>query len=240
MISIVVPTYNRPALLARALASVRAQDLSGWEALVVDDGDGGGQELARSLEDPRVRGLRSHEAGQAIARALAVEAARGQTIALLDDDDWWEDRGHLSSLAGALAAGPALAYRAGWLVRERDGREIERLAFDLEATPASLERDNTLLASAVAYPREAHARLGAFDASLDDYWDWDWWLRLTRGGLPIRRVAGRGVCISVRDDNFSGDAHAARRGANLARLASKHGLGDVGLKNHLGLVRPPG
>lgn len=240
MISVVVPTFNRPRLLARALASVRAQDLADWEAVVADDGDGSGLELALSFGDERVRGLRSYGGGQAVARALAVEGALGETVALLDDDDWWEDRGHLRALEAALRAGPALAYRAGWLVRERDGRELERVPFDLEATAETLRRDNTLLASAVAYPRDAHGRLGAFDASLDDYWDWDWWLRLARAGWLPRRAPGRGVCVSVREDNSSSDAHAARRRANLRKLAAKHGLGAVPLRNHLGLVRPAG
>jgi hypothetical protein len=80
-----------------------------------------------------------------------------------------------------------------------------------------------------------HDWLGAFDASLGHYWDWDWYLRVTDLGVPLRRIAEPGVCIAVHPGNASSDRHTEIRARDLERLCAKHGLYGVELKNHLSL-----
>jgi hypothetical protein len=58
LVSIIMPTYNRPVFLRQALASVFAQTLDGWELIVADDGsgadaDGRPMPAARQLAPPR-------------------------------------------------------------------------------------------------------------------------------------------------------------------------------------------
>ncbi len=237
MVSVLIPTKNRPHLLRRALRSLQAQAYGAWEALVVDDGEGEGLEAALALRDPRVRAFPNPGRGQVAARNAALAQARGEVIALLDDDDWWEDPHRLNAILARLARGPALVYQGGWLVREEGGLEVDRLPFDLEATPISLRRDNTLLASSVAYPRAFHDLLGPFDPGMGDYWDWDWYLRVVGAGLPLHRLPGRGVAVGVHGGNASYGAWRAERQAHLDRLCAKHGLPGVVLKDHLLLLR---
>lgn len=85
LLSAIVPTYNRPALLRRAVDSILNQTLVDIEAIVVDDGSTPKVELpARE----RLRVIRQEpNQGGAAARNLGAEAARARWITYLDDDD---------------------------------------------------------------------------------------------------------------------------------------------------------
>lgn len=83
--SVIVPTHNRPELLAAALASVEAQGFTDWECIVVDDGS---TVPAVVPTDERFRLIRHDTAvGPAAARNSGIAAARGEVITFLDDDD---------------------------------------------------------------------------------------------------------------------------------------------------------
>jgi glycosyltransferase involved in cell wall biosynthesis len=236
VISIITPTHNRPQRLLRAIRSVQSQDYPDWEMIVVDDGDGSGLEAALALGDVQVYGLMNPGSGQTDARNAALGMTSGDVIALLDDDDWWEDAHHLHRVLSALRNGPALTYRGGWLVFERDGLELQRLPYTLTASPASLHHDNALLASGVAYPKVMHDQLGLFDPNLGHYWDWDWYLRVVRAGYALRPILTPGVAIAVHAGNASGPDQEISRTRDLRALCAKHGLGELPLKNHVSLV----
>ncbi|RDI96705.1 glycosyltransferase [Meiothermus sp. QL-1] len=232
MVSVIIPTHNRPRLLQRALRSLQLQLYPDWEAVVVDDGDGSGLEAAQGLCDPRIVAVRNPGRGQVEARNAGLARATGQVIALLDDDDWWQDPTHLHRVVRALRKEKGLVYRGGYLVYERDGLELKRIPFDSQATPESLRRDNLLLASGVAYPRGLHEELGPFDPEMADYWDWDWYLRVTQAGYPLIPLPGRGVAVSIHGANMSYAARLAERKKNLEKLCAKHGLSGIELKDH--------
>jgi glycosyltransferase involved in cell wall biosynthesis len=93
LVSIITPVYNAARWLPETFASVRAQTLTDWEQILVDDGSTDGSLAiveAVAAEDPRFRWLRtSGRKGPAVARNLALDAARGRFIAFLDADDLW-------------------------------------------------------------------------------------------------------------------------------------------------------
>jgi len=109
MISVIIPTYKRPEFLERALKSVQAQTVQSWEAIVVDDGDGQGIELAFSLRDARIRAYPNWGSHQTDARNTALLRAECDYIALLDDDDWWEDPHNLDPAYARVRVRQALA-----------------------------------------------------------------------------------------------------------------------------------
>jgi alpha-1,6-rhamnosyltransferase len=86
LVSVIIPVYNAEAFLARALASVFAQDYEAFEVIVVDDGstDGSGA-VARA--DPRVRYLRQDNRGPSDARNAGARHAGGELLAYVDADD---------------------------------------------------------------------------------------------------------------------------------------------------------
>ncbi|MNF77746.1 GalNAc(5)-diNAcBac-PP-undecaprenol beta-1,3-glucosyltransferase [compost metagenome] len=87
--SIVIPTYNRPMLLKRALLSVRAQRFRDFEVVVVDDGST--PSCAPAVEEFADLPLRfvyqDSNQGAASARNTGIDASRGRYITFLDDDD---------------------------------------------------------------------------------------------------------------------------------------------------------
>lgn len=235
LVSAIVPTCRRPNGLRHALASLRAQRHVDWEAIVVDDGDGEGVAALSDWGDPRVVAFRNPGRGQVDARNWAIDAARGEVVLWLDDDDWLEDDGHVGAVVEALADGPALVTRGGWLVEVADGDSVvpierARTPFDLPVDAASLRRDNTVLTAGLAYPKGLHEALGRLDRDLDGYFDWDWHLRVAAAGVPISRVPGLGVAYRQHAGNRSRHVTADRR-ARFARLTAKHGL-DAKLKDH--------
>ena len=92
LLSLIIPTYNRSALLAEALESLQLQEFTDYEVIVVDDGstDDTPITLARYLEPGspiKLRVLRQANAGQGAARNLGIAQARGEYCAFLDSDD---------------------------------------------------------------------------------------------------------------------------------------------------------
>jgi glycosyltransferase involved in cell wall biosynthesis len=93
LVSVVIPTYQRAAILGRAIESVLDQSYPSVEVIVVDDGSTDGtralvEKYIASYGDC-VRYLYQPNAGVTAARNLGLKAVRGEFIALLDSDDVW-------------------------------------------------------------------------------------------------------------------------------------------------------
>lgn len=89
LFSVIIPTYNRAALLSETLASVFAQRFTDYEVIVADDGstDGTAEVLQEHAEHIRV--VKQDNRGPGAARNLAATVARGRYLAFLDSDDRW-------------------------------------------------------------------------------------------------------------------------------------------------------
>ncbi|MBG6083537.1 glycosyltransferase family 2 protein [Zhihengliuella flava] len=88
LISVVIATRNRDALLAESLTTVLNQTHRALDVVVVDDGVSGTTErLVESFADPRLRYLPATGSGAAAARNQGARAAAGEWIAVHDDDD---------------------------------------------------------------------------------------------------------------------------------------------------------
>jgi glycosyltransferase involved in cell wall biosynthesis len=110
LLSIIIPTFNRAALLLETLNSVRSQPFDDFELIIVDDGstDETAKVLATEATDQRWGGkLRiylQNNAGPGAARNVAIGHARGEYCFFLDSDDLlfpWS----LSVVAKAIALG---------------------------------------------------------------------------------------------------------------------------------------
>jgi glycosyltransferase involved in cell wall biosynthesis len=110
-VSIVIPALNSAATLVQALASVQGQDVSDWEAIIVDDGSTDSTASIanlHALHDGRVRCVPGPCRGTSAARNTGIARARGEFIAFLDADDLWlphKLRMHLCHLARAPQVG---------------------------------------------------------------------------------------------------------------------------------------
>jgi glycosyltransferase involved in cell wall biosynthesis len=88
-LTVVIPTYNRSLLLARAVESVRTQSVSPAEIIVVDDGSEDDTPSVLESFGDAIRAIRQPNAGSSAARNRGVEEAGTEWIAFLDSDDVW-------------------------------------------------------------------------------------------------------------------------------------------------------
>jgi len=92
LVSVVIPTYNRAALVTGAIRSVLSQTYENFEIIVVDDGSDDDTEARIRSEfggDARVRYFKQTNGGVSSARNFGIRESRGEFIALLDSDDVW-------------------------------------------------------------------------------------------------------------------------------------------------------
>ncbi len=202
LISVIIPTYNRVALLRRAIDSVYAQESIGErfdvEVLVIDDGSTDTTpEVARAYAG--VRYIRpSTNKGTSGARNIGLDAASGEYIAFLDDDDsWlpWKLRRQLQALEEYPEASAAYGQEV-----KRSDRAIWVWPDPQDAPTGWMHRSllttcpvNT---SSVMIRRSHLDRAGRFDESLRCWEDYDMWLRLALQG-PFRFLPGPAVLYQV-------------------------------------------
>lgn len=107
LVSVVVPTFNRAALLPQTVSSILTQTYAEIELIVVDNmSSDGTEEYVQSLADPRVRTCRNANEGIiARNRNLGIRLARGKYVALCDDDDLWQPE-KLAEQVAVMEANP--------------------------------------------------------------------------------------------------------------------------------------
>jgi glycosyltransferase involved in cell wall biosynthesis len=180
---------------------------------VAEDGDGEGLGVVEALGDPRLRGVWSGGRGQVWARLAALEAARGDLVLFLDDDDLLLDPAYLYRVARALKGVAGVAYSGGlFLTPSQD------IPYEPGPLGPWLLKDNRILASGTALSRRALRDLGGLDPQMGHYWDWDLWLRAYRAGLPFRSATCRGPtwgCGSTGKTRATG--RTLRRGGRTSR-----------------------
>ncbi len=190
-VSVLTLTYNRPQLIGRAIASVCAQSFMDWELLIVQDGanpETGELLKAWLAREPRIRYLRRGTVG-CIAEAsnYGIEQARGEYIAILDDDDYWSDPEKLTRQVEFLDRNPDYAAcGGGYVIMDQEGRERGRF---LKPENDERIRATALLANPIAnstamFRRTIDGKLSLYDAGMPGFADWDFWLTMgARGKL---------------------------------------------------------
>jgi len=179
-VSVVVPTYDRPGHLRGAIETAVGQTFDDLEVIVVDDASSTEYAATVAAEYDQVRCL-SHDdnSGPAAARNTGIEAARGDYVAFLDDDDRWHET-KLERQVAVLEDRPEVGLVTCLMVSlTTDGDPIT-----CERTASSGDlSDSMLVDNAVGSPSRVLVRTSAlegvrFDASLPTKHDWDLFLRL--------------------------------------------------------------
>ena len=121
-LSVIIPNYNRAALIGETLANVFAQSRPPDEVIVVDDGSTDGSVAAIERLGARVTLIRQENRGPGAARNRGLAAARGDLIQFMDSDDLWS-LGKLEAQERALETSDADFAYSPWLqARLEDGQ----------------------------------------------------------------------------------------------------------------------
>lgn len=102
LVSVLLPTFNRPQYLSEALASVLCQEYRNLQVAVINDGGEDVSGLVHSFNDPRIVFInRAENRGKASSLNEALTRAQGKYVAYLDDDDLYYPH-HITTLVDAL------------------------------------------------------------------------------------------------------------------------------------------
>lgn len=170
LVSVIVPTRDRPALLAEALASLAAQTLADFECIVVDDGGAHGVALPADARFRLVR--RDWSGGAAAARNTGIAEARGRYVAFLDDDDCY--------LPERLALGLEAVSRAPvgvcwWAQLDEPATPVAPLRLEGDVSATLFEHPVQPLLGTCTVERAALPR---FETGFGTTEDKEWWVRL--------------------------------------------------------------
>jgi glycosyltransferase involved in cell wall biosynthesis len=198
--SIVMATHHRPATLARAIASLRAQTCSDFEILLVADtlDADTAAVVARDLGPQDSFLKRTGAPGPADSRNQGLALARGDWVIFLDDDDTLEAH-HLAALRPHCErAGSQVLFTDVTIVTEdRQQPGIPELSRQLTplggADVSMLWVKNFIPLHCLAYRRNLLQGL-SFDAHLASQEDWDWLLGVCTRAMP-QHVPGGGAVM---------------------------------------------
>ncbi|MDD2901524.1 MAG: glycosyltransferase [Syntrophales bacterium] len=198
-VSVIIPTYNRAALVQEAVASVLAQTCRDFELLVVDDASADGTLEALAVFAGKIQVLsRPVRGGVSAARNTGIAAAQGEWLAFLDSDDLWLPEKLARQLA-FMEAKPQLLLSQSEEIWVRRGVKVNPPRTHKKEGGRILLRslERCLVSpSAVMLHRRLFADHGGFDEELPAAEDYDLWLRLTWryevGLLPEPLIIKRG------------------------------------------------
>jgi glycosyltransferase involved in cell wall biosynthesis len=230
-LSVIIPTFNRAALLDRCLASVRGSGLVDVEIVVVDDGGNDATEAVAGSHGATY--VRQANAGPATARNTGLARSRGEYVLFLDSDDEWINGG-AGRLVSALDANPDVdvvfgdslmgdaetgfvsfieSYASKPLVDvPADTRPCGTRVFDRQSFFLELSTRNVMFLGSTVFRRRLLADLGGFDPVLFGAEDWDVFMRSTIAGRvgyspgpAVSRYYKHGYGISANNDRMDAD-----------------------------------
>ncbi len=164
--SVVIPTFNRGEAIRSTIDAVLGLDFDSYEVIIVDDGstDDTADRLA-AVSDERVRVVRRANGGISAARNTGVDAASGEYVVPLDDDDV-PDASWLRSFDETIRNTEASFVSCGCrIVEAATGAVVDEVLPDWLG-PDYANYDALLLAGAFAVRREIYLAVGGFAEGL--------------------------------------------------------------------------
>jgi glycosyltransferase involved in cell wall biosynthesis len=198
-VTAIIPTFNRGAIIGRAIRSVLAQTCQDWELIVVDDCSIDDTEQAvKSFSDNRIKYIRhDRNRGQAAARNTGIRCARGEYVAFLDSDDEWIPEKLQKELEVFRGSDPGvgLVY-SGMIILDEHGKVLT------VRTPTRsgwvhdelLDLDFIGSCSRVTVEKEILERVAGFDETFQNCEDYELWLRVSK----VSKIACLPCCLVKR------------------------------------------
>lgn len=216
-VSVIIPVFNREAIVAEAIESVLSQDDVDVQVVVVDDGSTDRsfdvvEEMAAG-DDRIVVDALAVNSGVSAARNRAFELATFPVITFLDSDDLMAP-GRLRTQLAALDDEPdGIVVGCQKIVAQGDAEIPESLR--VHSQTEHVPYTTTMCAT-----RETFDRLGRFDESYRIGEDLEYLLRSNVLGIPMVKLEEDLVIRRVFGDNLIADQQGVKRG--MIRAVRKH------------------
>ena len=209
MISIIIPLYNKEAIIKKSLESVLTQDYDDFEVIVVNDGSTDkSAEIVKAIHDTRITLIEQENGGPSKARNTGVKNAKGEWILFLDADD--------ELLQGALSRFVSLTKNerdCNFLTCSYYVRNLKN-----ELIPHTMKDGRVKNSFRDFFLYRFHTRTGVaiykrdlimnylFNEELRRYEDFDVWLRM----FKTAKVYCSSVPVLIENQRYS-EASAARK-----------------------------
>lgn len=228
LVSVIIATYNRSAVLAHAIESVRRSTITDWELIVVGDhctDDTAG--VVAAIADPRITfvNLPVNAGEQSAANNEGIRLARGRYVAFLNHDDLYFPDHLETSLARCRATGADLVWSPLIVVLPASDAELAAGAerYRLVGVPIGDDYDPRVFvyASSWLMTRELAAAVGPWRPGRETFVtsSQDWLHRAWRSGARLRFHPRAGV-LAVPAGARQG-SYAAARSAEHDHFAPK-------------------
>jgi glycosyltransferase involved in cell wall biosynthesis len=198
-VSVVIPTYNRKAVLLESIASVRQQTFGDLEILVCDDGSSDGSReavQAVAAADGRVRWIAGEHCGApGLVRNRGIRASAGEWIAFQDSDDLWIPQKLEKQMAVLRNAPDAQFIYAHAAAVLPDGSRLRMTPFRIPRQGRIFE---TLLMYSVVHPQTMLVRRSLLDQV--GYFNEDLGLRIVEDYELVLRLAAAAPFHFVDED----------------------------------------
>ena len=199
LVSIIVRTFDRPALLARALESIARQTYPQVEIVVVNNGGPDVRDVVQRHcgGRPFTYVEQRERATIRTASNLGARAAKGTYVGYLDDDDLLYPDHVALAVETLQRTGADLSYSdcVGEYALIQDGRKSVvgiGIYLDREFNRDALYSTNFAPIHSIVHRRDLFERFGYFNEDLPVTDDWDFWLRLAHGASFVH--VGRPTC----------------------------------------------
>ena len=206
--SILIPTYNRPESLMKALETVFKQTFKDFEVIIVDDGSDADytsvKEKISSL--PNSSFMRIPNAGVSAARNYGISKARGKFICFLDDDDEYLEN-HLAVLYGNIREKDFQSGIYKTLPMTSNGKELKRIGYrkmSESSRPIEMVFANMMVSCGVAVSADI-LKSYKFNTEIPLSEDYELWARIALK-YPVFYIYEYTTVYHFHDDNRSASA----------------------------------
>lgn len=193
--TIIMSTYNRMAVLPRAIKSVLNQTFSDFEFLLIDNGSTDDTRfVVDNFRDPRLRYILNPKPTNSCdgPRNLGIEMAKGELVSFLDDDDiWYPER--LEKVKEAFDKNPdasAVCHNEYRRINGRIDTVLKHGPFTIDLYERLLYERNCLSSCATTIKKDLLRQLGGFDLRKEFYAtsDYDLWIRMAAKRVKIHFI----------------------------------------------------
>lgn len=205
LVSVIMPSYNGEEFIEQAISSVIAQTVEDWELIVIDDCS---QDRTRQIvegfarSDDRVRLVCNEKnMGAAGSRNRGLELCRGEYVALLDSDDYWQPDLLSKMLACARQTEADIIY-CSYAIVDEQGRKLcndfivpQQTDFEQSMIRSVITCSTVLLTGRLAKAHRFPTDMYHEDIAL--------WFRLLRDGVQARGVPEVLAAYRQRSDSRS-------------------------------------
>ena len=229
-ISVIMPAYKAASTLRQSVDSVRAQTLTDWELIIIDDGSPDQTaEIAAQMEaqDARIKLVRQPNSGPSVARTRGVALARANILAFLDADDLWAPE-RLAGMQAFLSSHPktGVAFSRTRFFDAETGEPGTLTHHVPMLNAADLLAENRVCSTSNFVCRaEVFRQCGGFTDGLHYAEDQDWLVRVALDGRwEIRGVDAEWFFYRSSPGSLSADLDAMKRGWEtlVARATATH------------------